>query len=213
MGVPFLKMLPEILCFVSTPPNTLKNIPGGFYIFEIYLLLSLFSHDTEYPMGMCSMRKYDVYNNNNNNILILIFFQEGITEGKALWVGHCQPRSPQESCLGPLVVMPCPPFPLPLCLTLHMTHGKMPPPTKKRKEKTKKKPSAQPPKKESKKERCIGSWRKNWSNCSFAVVTYEKNIHSSHHTNLALLVTESAWLPKNRKQKKGEKKKKTQSRT
>jgi hypothetical protein len=52
-----------------------------------------------------------------------------------------------------------------------MTHGKMPPPTKKRK---KKKPSAQPPKKESKKERCIGSWRKNWSNCSFAVVTYRK---------------------------------------
>jgi hypothetical protein len=83
MGVPFLKMLPEILCFVSTPPNTLKNIPEGFYIFEIHLLLSLFSHDTKYPMGMCSMRKYD-NNNNNNNIFILIFFQEGIREGKAL---------------------------------------------------------------------------------------------------------------------------------
>jgi len=87
MGVPFLKMLPEILCFVSTLPNTLKNIPEGFYISEIHLLLSLFSHDTEYPMGMCSMRKYDVYNNNNNNnnnIFILIFFQECIREGKAL---------------------------------------------------------------------------------------------------------------------------------
>ncbi len=212
MGVPFKKMLPEILCFVSTPPNTLKNIPEGFYIFEIHLLLSLFSHDTEYPMGMCSMRKYDVYN--NNNILILIFFRRALERvrplGKALWVGHCQPRSPQESCWGPLVVMPCPSFPLPLCLTLHMTHGKMPPPTKKekkRKEKTKKKPSAQPPKKEIKKERCIGSWRKNWSNCSFAVVTYRKNIHSSHHTNLVLLVTESAWLPKNRMQKRKKKKK------
>jgi hypothetical protein len=86
VGVPFLKMLPEILHFVSTPPNTLKNIPGGFYIFEIYLLLSLFSHDTEYPMGMSSMRKYDNNNNNNNNNfkLLLLFFQEGIREGKAL---------------------------------------------------------------------------------------------------------------------------------
>ncbi len=87
VGVPFLKMLPDILRFVSTPPNTLKNIPEGFYIFEIHLLLSLFSHDTEYPMGMCSMRKYDIYNNNNNNNifkLLLLFFQEGIREGKAL---------------------------------------------------------------------------------------------------------------------------------
>jgi hypothetical protein len=108
VGVPFFKMLPEILCFVSTPPNTLKNILGGFYILKIYLLFSLFSHDTKYPMATCSMRKYDVY-----IFLFFIFFRRALQRvrllGKALWVGHCQPRSPQESCWGPLVVMPCPP--------------------------------------------------------------------------------------------------------
>jgi hypothetical protein len=96
MGVPFLKMLPEILCFVSSPPNTLQNILGGFYIFEIYLLLSLFSHDTEYPMGMCSMKKCDIYKNNFKlKNYYYYFFRRALQRvrplGKALWVGHCQP--------------------------------------------------------------------------------------------------------------------------
>ncbi len=193
VGVPFKKMFPEILCFVSAPPNTLKNILGGFYIFEIYLLLSLFSHDTEYPMGTCSMKKYDVYV--YIYYLFIYFFRRALQRvrplGKALWVGHCQPWSPQESCWGPLVVMclaplPSPPVPYP---THDTRQDATPNKKKKRKQKRQKEtlsPTAKERKKESKKERCVGSWRKNWSNCSFAVVTNEKQIHSFIHSTIQI---------------------------